>query len=363
MMKHYPMILSAAFALTAGAINAAQFVPPAAKLNEAESFQIAHSLMSARGFRAVHIVNAHFSPGQHLVTIEEEWADAPTRATRHLSRRIDTDGADRNPLLHLAPLLAAKPESGFWKTPHGDLGYRREEGDWKPGGSIFVSPSLGSSLRAIDKAWMLWTLVGGSREGGGGTLCCGQTEDAGTSDYDQRVKRHAEMIQRVDAGKSGLSFKESGDLVDEFQLVSSTGGDGVVVWRIVNEYLQDWPFELDEATKASVQKASSVVVRKGGVSDPFPRTGRGFGFRTAAWADGPKVYAVLEKSPAATAGLVAGDAVLSVNGVSADGNGSNALQHMYDSESATFVLRRPTGVVYSATLRQTEWSEMKKAAQ
>lgn len=344
-------------ALISSFANASEFVPPAIPMNEAEAYQTADALLSAKGFRVVHIVSAHFDPKSKSANIYEDWIDVPTRESRQELRNIQITGGEKNPLLNLAAILATKPDRGFWKTPHGDLKYSSDEDTWKPT-IISASSSIGGVLRKIDKRWFLWSSF--ERTGGNGALCCGQIEPPGGDDYDARVKRHAALIKSVDAGASGHSFKEANGLVDDYRLA---GFDGVVVWRIKNEYLKEWPFTLDEATKQAVQKLARVTFNSGELtrqaqSVPMPTAGRGFGVVFIAGPGGGVAHHVQENSPAAAAGIVAGDQVVSINGIAAVDSGANALQHMNDADTATFVLRRPNRSVYTVGIRKGDWSVM-----
>ena len=337
-------------------VNASDFIPPASPLNEAEAFQAADALLSSKGFRGVHVVSAHFDPKSKSAMISEEWIDVPTREFREELRHVKLDG-ENNPLKNLAVILATKPDRGYWKTPHGDLTLSADDQTWKPA-IITSSSSAGGALRKIDKRWFLWSSF--ERSGANGALCCGQIATAGADDYDSRVKRHADLIKRVDAGASPHSFKEVNGLVDDYSLA---GSDEVVVWRIKNEYLKEWPFKLDEPTKQAVQKLARIVVPfKPDQTVPMPTSGRGFGAIFGAGRTGGVAFHVQPNSPAAAAGILTGDTIVSINGIAATGTGANALQHMNDTETATFVLRRPDKTVYSVNLRKAEWSVMNPKA-
>ena len=331
--------------------NASDFIPPQSPMNEAEAFQAAEAMLSPQGYRAVHSVSAHFDPKTKSATIIEAWVDVRTREFREELRHVKT-ADEKNPLMNLDAILAEKSDRGIWKTPQGDLTLSSADQLWKPA-VITSSSSAGGVLRKVDKKWFLWASF---ERGSDGALCCGQSAPAGADDYDSRVKRHAALVKSVDAGNSPHSFKEVGGLLDEYSLA---GGNRVVVWRIKNEYLKEWPFALDEGAKQAVkEQAGFMIPRKAMDTFPVPTKGRGYGAVFGAGRTGGVVFQVVENSPAASAGIAAGDRVVSINGIVAVDTGANALQHMNDADTATFVLRRPNGTVYSVTIRKAEWSVM-----
>lgn len=330
--------------------NAESFTPPENPIAEPEAYQMALSALSAGKMRVIHQLDGYYDSRSQIVMLYEFWIDPLTHQYRKLVRRVVNTKATIDPLARIDTLQAEKPVSGIWRTIYGDLAYFSEDNEWRVVRVNAASP-VTNNLKAIKKDWLVWSAF--ERPSDSGSLCCGQVPSAEKNSYQERVKRFQERLTHIASGRDSQTVSEDGGLVKEFGAKSAPGG--IFVHRLINEYLTDWPFEMDDKTKAEVQKKSSFAIfNLKSRGNPAPEIGKGYGILLNAGLDGAKVRAVLDGSPAAKVGISAGDFLLGINGVAVDETGGNAIGELQKSETAVLMLKRPNGSTYTVSIAKAD---------
>jgi hypothetical protein len=315
--------------------------PPELPFDPAGAQMAASQLLKAKGFRVLHQIEGSVSNSNGTVLVQERWIDLAGTEYKTVRWMGEKTKLPANPLDNIDLLRAGEPSGGSWRTPLGGLIYRPAEKRWDAVHLNTADPHR-NVLRRLTKEWYLGTEL----TPGGFPQCCGN----GPAAAPDVAAQYGARLQRIQTGQDPMTIKERPDgLLEEIKLRLK---NETIVF-VKNEFLKEYPVAIPPELQEALKRQRMAARALGQASEPPQNgpAGRGHGMGISTRN---VVQVVVEGSPAARAGIVPSDRVISINGTAVSDNPVETADTLRRLEAATVVIEKVDGTRAAILLQKAK---------